>query len=139
VANAGAASYAVALGLASDLLAQGESVILDSPCRYRELLECGQSIANVAGVRYAFIELWVPNVSVLLPRLDAREPRISQVASATAPAPGTAWEFGTAEESLSQWQNQMLHPREDWLRLVATHPQKANLERALLYLGQRRR
>lgn len=138
VSEAGAISYAVALGLVSDLLVQGRSVILDSPCRYRELLEGGQSIANTSGVRYAFIELWAQNVSVLLPRLDAREPRISQVASATDPVPGTAWEFGTAGATLTEWQKQLLHPR-DWLRLEATDPNEVNLERALMYLGQDRR
>ncbi len=137
VADAGALSYAIALGLVNDFLVQGRSVILDSPCRYRELLDGGQSIANTAGVRYAFIELWVPDVSVLPPRLDAREPRVSQVASATDPVPGTAWEFGTAEATLSEWQKQLLHPR-DWLRLDATDPKEVNLERSLLYLGQDR-
>ena len=136
VSDAGAATYAAALGLSSDLVAQGKSVILDSPCRYRDLLEGGLSIASDAGVRYAFIELWVPNVSVLLPRLDARTSRISQVASATDPAPGTTWEFGTAEATLGEWQEQLLHPREGWLRLDATHTKAANLQRALEYLGQ---
>ena len=123
VSDAGAATYAAALDLASDLVSQGKSVILDSPCRYQELLDGGQSMANDAGVRYAFIELWVPDVSVLLPRLDARAPRISRVASAMDPVPGTTWEFGTAEATLSEWQKQLLHPREGWLRLDATHTQ----------------
>ncbi|WP_165807170.1 AAA family ATPase [Nocardioides currus] len=138
MSDAGGASYAVALGLSSDLVAQGRSVILDSPCRYRELLDGGESIAEAAGIRYAFIELWAPDVSVLLTRLDEREPRISQVASATAPVPGTAWEFGTAEATLSEWQEQLLRPDGDWIRLNATHPREANLERALEYLEHRR-
>ena len=134
VSDAGAATYAAALGLASDLIAQGKSVILDSPCRYQELLDAGQSMADDAGVRYALIELWAPDVSVLLPRLDARASRISQVASAMDPVPGTTWEFGTAEATLSGWQEQLLHPLEGWLRLDATHTQAHNLQRALRYL-----
>jgi predicted kinase len=56
VASAGAPTYAAALALSRDLVAQGRSVILDSPCRYQELLDGGQAIAHDAGVRYGFIE-----------------------------------------------------------------------------------
>lgn len=58
------------------------------------------------------------------------------MASVTDPVSGTTWEFGTAEATLGEWQEQLLHPREGWLRLDATHTQAANLQRALLYLGQ---
>lgn len=87
------------------------------------------------GVRYAFIELWVQDWSAVLARLDARSPRLSQVASTTAPAPGTEWEFGTAEETLAIWQTQLVRPAHDWLRLSAESAADQNLSEALRFLG----
>ncbi|WP_165356756.1 AAA family ATPase [Nocardioides zhouii] len=40
--QSGRATYAATLDVAAHLLAQGQSVILDSPCRYPELLDAGQ-------------------------------------------------------------------------------------------------
>lgn len=134
VADAGRITYAAALALAGDLLAQGRGVLLDSPCRYQELLESGRQVARAHGVRYAFIELWVRDWTVVLARLDARSPRRSQVASATAPVPGTEWEFGTAEETLAAWQTQLVRPAHDWLRLDAESAVDQNLSAALRYL-----
>lgn len=134
VADAGRVTYAAALALAGDLLAQGRGVILDSPCRYQELLESGRQVARANGVRYAFIELWVRDWPAVLARLDARSPRRSQVA-ATAPVPGTEWEFGTAEETLATWQAQLVRPEHDWLRLSAEGAADQNLSAARRYLG----
>jgi predicted kinase len=136
VASAGRPTYLAALGLSGDLLAQGRRVLIDSPCRYRDLMEMGQAIAQGAGVRYGFIELWADDVSSLLPRIDARSPRVSQVASATVPVPGTEWEFGTAEVTLREWQAQLVRPEDDWVRLDSMCPEPLILARALDYLGE---
>ena len=135
VADAGRPAYAAALALSADLLAQHRGVVLDSPCRYPELLTAGQRLAGDVGVRYAFVELWASDTSALLPRLDRRVPRASQVASSTAPVPGTAWEFGTPEQTLATWQSQLVRPEQDWLRLDADVSVEANLAEALAYLA----
>ena len=135
VAAAGPVTYGAALALAQDLLEQGRTVVLDSPCRYQQLLDSGRRKAGALGVRYAFIELWVRDWSVVLGRLDERSPRVSQVASATAPVPGTDWEFGTPKATLEAWQNQLIHPQHDWLRLHAEGAAEDNLSAALRYLG----
>ena len=135
IADAGRVTYAAALALAGDLLVQGRGVLLDSPCRYQELLDSGRQVARANGVRYAFVELWVRDWSAVLSRLDARSPRLSQVASATAPVPGTEWEFGTAEETLAAWQTQLVRPAHDWLRLDAESAADLNLSAVLRYLG----
>jgi predicted kinase len=135
IAAAGRATYAAALALAGDLLAQGRGVLMDSPCRYQELLESGRQVAHANGVRYAFIELWVQDWSTVLARLDARSPRPSQVTSATAPVPRTEWEFGTAEKTLATWQTQLVRPERDRLRLKAESAADQNLSAALRYLG----
>lgn len=135
IAAAGRVTYAAALALAGDLLAQGRGVLLDSPCRYQALLDSGRQVAHANGVRYAFIELWVQDWPAVLARLDERSPRPSQVASATAPVPGTEWEFGTAEETLATWQTQLVRPDHDWLRLDAESSADQNCSAALHYLG----
>ena len=135
VADTGRPTYLAALALADDLLAQGRSVVLDSPCRYPSLLDAGRDIARAAGVRYAFIELWAADATSVLARLDSRSPRISQVASATDPVPGTAWELGTPEATLRAWQSQLVRPDGDWLRLDADRSAQANLDDALAYLA----
>ena len=133
---AGPATYAVALGLAADLLSQGHAVVLDSPCRYRELLEDGQRTALDAGVAYRLVELWVDDVASVLPRLDARTPRPSQVASASQPPEGADWESGTPLATLSAWQDQLVRPTDGWIRLDATRPVEENLVRALELLSR---
>lgn len=134
VTAAGAVTYAAALALARDLLEQGRSVVLDSPCRYEALLESGRSTAQACGARYAFIELWVTDWAVVLSRLDRRSARPSQVASATEPVPGTTWEVGTAETTLRAWQTQLVRPETDQLRLSAESPLERNLAAAMAYL-----
>jgi predicted kinase len=89
LAAAGSATYAAALALAQDLLDQGRSVVLDSPCRYRQLLDVGSRIASEVGVRYAFIELWTQDWSVVVARLNGLAARVSQVASGRAPRHAT--------------------------------------------------
>ncbi len=132
---AGAATYGVVLDLAADLLRQGRGVIVDSPCRYRELLDAGQRIAFEASVPYRMVELWADDVRDLLARLDERTPRRSQVASSTSPVADTSWEEGTAQQTLRAWQAQLVRPDEGWLRLDALRPLEVNLAAALAHLG----
>ena len=86
----------------------------------------------------AQLAVWLRDWPAVLARLDARSPRRSQVASATAPVPGTEWEFGTAEETLAAWQTQLVRPAHDWLRLDAESAADRNLSAALRYLEPHR-
>ena len=135
ISDAGPATYSGALALSKSLLEQGRRVILDSPCRYLELLDGGRGIATRAGVPYKFIEVWAADTVVLLPRLDTRQPLVSQVASSAEPVPGTSWEFGTAAATLAAWREQLVRPGEDWLRLDAENASESNLALALEYLS----
>ncbi len=113
-AAAGPATYAAVLALAGDLLAQGRSVVVDSPCRYVELLASGQRLAAEAGVPYRLVELWADDPADLVPRLTARTARPSQVTPAVA-----RWELGTPAETLRGWQEQLVRPETGWLRVDA--------------------
>jgi predicted kinase len=113
-AAAGPATYAVVLVLAGDLLAQGRSVVVDSPCRYPELLASGQAVAAGAGVPYRLVELWADDPADLLPRLTARSALPSQVTPAEP-----SWELGTPTDTLRGWQAQLVRPETGWLRVDA--------------------
>ena len=113
-AAAGRATYAAVLALAADLLAQGRSVVVDSPCRYPELLAAGQRAAADADVPFRLVELWAEDPADLLPRLTARTARPSQV---TPVEP--SWELGSPVETLRGWQAQLVRPETGWLRVDA--------------------
>ena len=138
VEAAGPASYGVVLALAADLLAQGHQVVIDSPCRYPALLKSGQEVAEAAGVPYRFVELRIEDPAALLPRLDGRVPRPSQVASSSDPVPGTEWEHGTAEATMRAWQEQLVRPQDGYVRLDATLPPDELLHAALTGLERSR-
>jgi predicted kinase len=131
VEAAGPASYGVVLALVADLLAQGHQVVIDSPCRYPALLKSGQEVAEAAGVPYRFVELRIEDPAALLPRLDGRVPRPSQVASSSDPVPGTGWEHGTAEATMRAWQEQLVRPQDGYVRLDAALPPDELLHAAL--------
>ncbi len=134
MATAGPATYAATVAVAADLLGQGHDVVVDSPCRYRDLLAAGQRAASEAGTAYRFIELWADDPAALLARLDDRTARRSQVASSTDPVPGTTWELGTAVDTLRGWQQQLVRPERDWLRIDALLEPASALGTALAYL-----
>ena len=132
--RSGQAAYVSVLALAADLLDQGRDVVIDSPCRYVELLHEGQAVAAGAGVPYRLIELRAEDPATLLTRLDSRTPLRSQVASSRDAAAGTSWEFSTPEATLHAWQNQLVHPETAWLQLDAGQSPDELLAAALAYL-----
>jgi predicted kinase len=129
-AVAGRATYAAVLALAGDLLAQGRSAVIDSPCRYVDLLAAGHRVAADAGVAYRLVELWADDPAALLPRLTARDHRQSQVTPAVP-----EWELGTPVDTLHGWQEQLVRPQTGWLRLDALLPPEEVLRSTLDYLG----
>lgn len=78
---AGAASYSVLHAIAADLLAQGHSVILDSPSLYEPIPDIGARLAAAAGARYIFAECRCPD-EIANDRVESRSSRPSQVATA---------------------------------------------------------
>ncbi|MEJ7833411.1 MAG: ATP-binding protein [Nocardioides sp.] len=83
-ADSGPASYEVLIALAEDLLGQGHSVVIDSPCWYDELLASGQSLGARVGVPYLYLECRTDDLDVLDARLRGRVARPSQRTSVTA-------------------------------------------------------
>ncbi len=79
--EAGRASYAVLHALAADLLAQGHSVVIDSPSLYDAIPATGARLAAATGARYLFVECECPS-ELAAERLGSRAGKPSQVRSA---------------------------------------------------------
>ncbi|MEY2426958.1 MAG: hypothetical protein QOI61_2530 [Actinomycetota bacterium] len=82
---AGNASYEVIFGLVEDLLAQGHSVIIDSPSVYEVIPRRGMTLAAVAGAAYYFVECACA-IDIADRRMEARVRRPSQVDGVTGAA-----------------------------------------------------
>lgn len=69
-----AAKLAYSLGwtFTKDMIKQGRSVILDSPCNYEETLDRGSTIAREHGYEYWYVECRVEDIDVLDERLRKR-------------------------------------------------------------------
>ena len=53
---AGRISYTLLRTLARSLLTQGFSVVLDSPCRFQQILDTGLQLAEDTGACYRYVE-----------------------------------------------------------------------------------
>ncbi len=74
---AGAAAYEIMRELAADFLADGYSVIFDSPCAWPAIEERGRALAARAGASWAMIETNCPS-PIIDARLVQRTARLSQ-------------------------------------------------------------
>lgn len=76
---AGPATYALLFALADDLLANGRSVVIDSPSHYQQVVDSGTSSAARAGAVYAYVELRTDDLDMLGDRMRARTRLPSQM------------------------------------------------------------
>ncbi|MEN1938828.1 AAA family ATPase [Paenibacillus sp. 102] len=76
---AGGISYEIEWALIDFYLAQGHSVILDSPCLYTEMLEKGIRLSKKHRVKYKYVECYLNNIEEINNRLRKRKRMISQI------------------------------------------------------------
>lgn len=76
----GKIAYNVDFALVDFYLAQGKSVILDSPCLYEEIIVRGTEISRKYGANYKYIECYLDDFSEINRRLKSRQKRLSQIA-----------------------------------------------------------
>ena len=76
----GKAAYNIDFAFVDFYLAQGRSVILDSPCLYDEMIEKGTTIATKYGATYKYVECYADDFYEINKRLKKRERKISQIA-----------------------------------------------------------
>lgn len=66
---AGGISYEIEWALIDFYLAQGHSVILDSPCFYTEMVGKGTALSRKHRVKYKYVECYLDNIKEINNRL----------------------------------------------------------------------
>ena len=131
-AQAGAGGYAVLFALADDLLAQGTSVIIDSPSHYPNIPARGIAIAQRHGVPYRFIECTCADEIELERRLLARAPRRSQMRGLGEPPPDAGGQPSPAKRiSKHLWET--CRPPEGYLSVDTALPLETYLGTVLSF------
>lgn len=75
----GKAAYSVDWASIEFQLAQGKSVIFDSPCLYEEMIEKGTKLAHKYGASYKYVECYLNDFTEINQRLRNRERLPSQI------------------------------------------------------------
>ena len=83
-------AYDALRALAGSLLAQGRSVIFDSPCFYPQVLEKGLAIARSNNATYAYLECVLPDLAEHRRRSHPRTRQRSQGLDFGWPRPATS-------------------------------------------------
>jgi hypothetical protein len=133
---AGRAAYTTLHAQAGSLLAQGFSVVLDSPCRFPFIVVGGQAAAEAHGAPYCYLECVLEDPDERLRRLQGRARLRSQGIDWNTPPPDapaqTYW-----DPSRTLWNSH--HPDTPWLRLDTARPLEECLADALAYIDGRLR
>ncbi len=120
---AGPTAYRVLRALGQSLLRQGQSVILDSPCYYQELLDAGLQMAADAGACYRYVECVLEDVAELSRRLQSRTALPSQRPDiGIAPAGFVGTEVVSGAELFQEWMRGMKRPAHPYLRVDTALP-----------------
>jgi predicted kinase len=77
--DAGRISYQITFDLAEHYLSTGNSVVIDTPCYFQEIIKNGQSIALKYDAHYKFIECQVTDFELITDRITKRDNMISQI------------------------------------------------------------
>jgi predicted kinase len=81
---AGKISYHIEWSLIDFYLSQGQSVILDSPCLYTEMVEKGTALTNRYSAKYKYVECYLNDMDEINDRLKNRKRLISQIEQITS-------------------------------------------------------
>ncbi|MGW5364953.1 AAA family ATPase [Actinopolymorpha pittospori] len=137
---AGRLAFELSWSLADSLLANGTSVILDSPCRFERIIEETNRIAQRRAAAYCFIECVMPDTDELRRRLRSRPRLRSQmvdvgVSSSDAPAQRTvAAQVRAGGVAVLDTK----YPVSPWLQLDTRQDPRRCFDLALDYLRERR-
>lgn len=82
--SAGKISYRIEWALIDFYLSQGQSVILDSPCLYTEMLEKGTAFSAKHQAKYKYVECVLEDIQEIDHRLRTRERMLSQNTQVTS-------------------------------------------------------
>jgi predicted kinase len=134
---AGRIGYQASHELAGAILRSGQSVILDSPCRFQQLVDRGVAVAAEHSATYAFVECALADEAELRRRIRGRAPLRSQrrdfdIAPPDAPEDVMADSSGRIHIPASKL------PASPWLRIDTRQPLDICLAQVLEYLASLR-
>lgn len=72
-------AYDLMFDLSQFYLDQGQSIVLDTPCYYEEIIEKGMQFSNDYHASYKYLDCKVRNFQVVSKRIQLRENMISQI------------------------------------------------------------
>ena len=90
-------AYDLSCALAESIIQQERSIIIDSTCNYKEILEQGAALAQKYGCDYWYVECKVDDVDVLDGRLRKRVPLRSQRRGVDRPPPDASTVRGSED------------------------------------------
>lgn len=99
----GGVSYDVEWALLNSYLAQGHSVILDSPCLYEDMVEKGIKLSNKHGVKYKYIECYLNDMEEINNRLQTRKRMVSQIEKVESEVAFKKWLDGSKRPLNSEY------------------------------------
>lgn len=132
---AGRGSYETLKVLSGKIIAQGHSVIFDSPCQYLELLRHGQELAEKYRVAYRYIECRLDDEELLQQRLMQRNKQPSQVRSLDTVITRQDKQW-TAREIFQHWAANMKRPEQGYLVIDTTLPLDICIKNAIRYIEE---
>jgi predicted kinase len=132
---AGGVGYLGSQALARSLLQQGRSVILDSPCRFQQIVATGTAIAAHYHAAYAFIECVLSDESELRRRMQERPRQRSQRRAFDIPPPDAPNDFMRDSSGRIQIP-QTIYPSSYWLQIDMHQSVARCLADALRYLEE---
>jgi len=133
--DAGHIAYETNYRLAGSILSQGQSVILDSPCRFARILEMGQAMSSANGANYRFVECKLDDCGELRRRLLSRRRLRSQVVDVGQPSPD-ALEGTSSAASMPgrSGADQTISPAEGYLCVDSGRPVQDCLSEVMTFL-----
>jgi predicted kinase len=132
---AGGVGYRAGHALARSILQQSLSVILDSPCRFQQIVDVGTAIAAGCGALYAFVECVLADEGELRRRMLVRARHRSQRRAFDIPPPDAPNDV-MADESGRIHIPESKFPSSPWLRIDMSQPVEICLAGTLAYLAR---
>lgn len=130
----GRVAYPVMYALTRNLLDQGVSVVIDSPCGYDEILMTGREIAAGRGVEYKYVECCTDDLTLIDNRLRSRPALRSQRRGVGLPAVDAGDADADGEQLFREWLQRTKRPASGYLQVDATKPIDLVLDEVETYL-----
>ncbi len=116
------------------IVERGNSVIIDSPCLYTELVEHGIRVATEAKVKYRYIECQLTDMDELDRRLRTRDTKPSQISFLDQMLSHAGARPTLARELIGDWASRVQRPKDNWLLLDTSEPFNDCVSKALAYI-----